>query len=74
MTESKKILIINNDPLPIEEFDKIAVISTRDISRIAETLEKELPEELKGATNAIIQQDDQQVQKQQSNNPYIKGL
>ena len=74
MTESKKILIINNDPLPIEDFDKISVISTRDIFRIAETLEKELPEELKGATNAIIQQDDQQVQKQQSNNPYIKGL
>lgn len=65
MTESKKILIINNDPLPIEEFDKIAVISTRDISRIAETLEKELPEELKGATNAIIQQDAKQVQERQ---------
>lgn len=61
MTESKKILIINNDPLPIEDFDRIAVISTRDISRIAETLEKELPEELKGATNAIIQQDAKQV-------------
>lgn len=74
MPESKKILIINNDPLPIEDFDRIAVISTRDIARIAETLEKELPEELKGATNAIIQQDDQQIQKQQSNNPYIKGI
>lgn len=74
MSESKKILIINNDPLPIEEFDRIAVVSTSDIGRIATLLEKELPEELKGATNAIIQQDDQQVQKQQSNNPYIKGL
>lgn len=76
MTESKskKILIINNDSLPIEDFDRIAVISTRDISRIAETLEKELPPELKGATNAVVLKDDQQVQKQQSNNPYIKGL
>ena len=65
MSESKKILIINNDPLPIEDFDRIAVISTRDISRIAETLEKELPDELKGATNAIIQQDAKQVQERQ---------
>lgn len=65
MTESKKILIINNDPLPIEEFDKIAVVSTSDIGRIATLLEKELPEELKGATNAIIQQDAKQIQERQ---------
>lgn len=62
-SKSKKILIINNDPLPIEDFDRIAVISTRDITRIAETLEKELPKELKGATNAVILQDAKQVQK-----------
>lgn len=62
---TKKILIINNDPLPIEEFDKIAVVSTSDIGRIATLLEKELPEELKGATNAIIQQDAKQIQERQ---------
>lgn len=59
----EKILIINDDLLPIEDFDRIAVISTRDITRIAEILEKELPKELKGATNAIVLQTDQQVQK-----------
>lgn len=68
MPESNKILIINNDTLPLEEFDRIAVISTKDISDIAKLLEKELPEELKGATNAYIQQDDQSIQKKQSSN------
>ena len=71
---TKKILIINNDPLPPEDFDRIAVVSTSDIARIAKILEQELPEELKGATNAYIQQDDQQIQGQSKNNPFINGL
>ena len=71
---SEKILIINDDTLPLENFDRIAVVSTTDIVAIARLLEKELPEELKGATNAYIQQDDQQVQKQQSSStPFDLG-
>ena len=53
----EKIQIITNDLLSEDELYILSIISEKDIEKIAKELEKELPAEIKGLTNAnIIQQ------------------
>jgi hypothetical protein len=55
MTE--KIQVITNDLASEDELYILSMITEKDIEKIAKELEKELPAELKGSTNAnIIQQ------------------
>jgi hypothetical protein len=52
----EKILITNRELLPLEDINRISLVNTRDITYSSKILEKELPVELKGATDAIIVQ------------------
>jgi hypothetical protein len=53
---SEKIQIITNDLASEDELYVMSIITDKDIEKISKELEKELPAELKGSTNAIIQQ------------------
>jgi len=53
----EKIQIITNDLLSEDELYVMSMITEKDIEKISKELEKELPAEIKGLTNAnIIQQ------------------
>ena len=53
----EKIQVITNDLASEDELYILSMITEKDIEKISKELEKELPAELKGSTNAnIIQQ------------------
>jgi nitrogen regulatory protein PII-like uncharacterized protein len=53
----EKIILITNDLASEDELYILSMITEKDIEKIAKELEKELPAEIKGLTNAnIIQQ------------------
>lgn len=59
---AEKLIIITDDLLDESDLLAMATISQSEVNNIAKELEKELPKELKGITNARVQQAIQQVQ------------
>jgi hypothetical protein len=52
---AEKLIIITDDLLDESDLLAMATISQSEVNNIAKELEKELPKELKGITNAIQQ-------------------
>ena len=59
---AEKIIIITDDLLDESDLLAMATISQSEVNNIAKELEKELPKELKGITNARVQQTIREVQ------------